>query len=73
MAAPLTPHATAAHEATQALERALASSQSQWGDSTRQTFDQRHADVAVASGRKVACELSTLAQDLSAAFALLQQ
>lgn len=73
MAASLSASATAAQESIRALERALASSRSQWGDATRQSFDQRHAEVAVASGRKVASELSALAQELAAALASLEQ
>lgn len=69
MAASLTSQAAAAQESVRALKRALSSSRSQWGDATRQTFDQRHAEVAVASGRKVATELESLAQELAAALA----
>lgn len=71
MAQSLQPHATAAHESTRALERALASASLQWGDATRQSFDQRHSEVIVASGRKVANDLSSLAQQLAAALASL--
>lgn len=67
----LQPQAADAHEAVLALERALASSRSQWDDATRQAFDQRHAEVVVASGRKVADELASLAQDLASALASL--
>lgn len=73
MATSFTSHATAAQELVHALERALALSLSQWGDATRQSFDRRHAEVAVASGRKVASELSAFAQELSMALASLRQ
>ena len=59
------------YESVRALERALASSRSQWDDATRQTFDQRYAEVVVASGRKVANELSSLAQELAGALVSL--
>lgn len=71
MAASLSSRATQAQEVTRSLERALASSRSQWGDATRQSFDQRHADNIVASGRKAADELASLAQELAAALASL--
>jgi hypothetical protein len=71
MAQSLQPHATGVRESTRALERALGSSRSQWGDATRQSFDQRHAEVVVASGRKVADGLAALAQELAAALASL--
>lgn len=73
MATPLTSYATAAQEAVRALERSLASSRSQWGDATRQAFDQRYAEPAVASGRKAATELATLAQQFTSALAALKQ
>jgi hypothetical protein len=65
----LLPQATSAKESTRALERALVSSRSQWGDATRQSFDQQHAEVIVASGRKLAEGLASLAQELAAALA----
>jgi hypothetical protein len=65
----LQPQATGARESVRALERALASSRSQWDDATRGAFDQRHAEVLVASGRKVANELASFAQELTAALA----
>ncbi len=65
MAQSFQPQATAAWESMRALERALASSRSQWDDATRQAFDQRHAEVVVASGRKVANELASLAEELA--------
>lgn len=67
----LQPQAAGAQEAVRSLERALASSRSQWDDATRQSFDQRHADVVVASGRRVADELASLAQELASALASL--
>ncbi len=67
----LHPHATAAEDSVRSLERALASSRSQWNDATRQSFDRRHADVVVTSGRKVANELASLAQELAGALAFL--
>lgn len=73
MAASLDSRAAQAQEATRSLERALASSRSQWGDATRQSFDQRHADVIVSSGRSVADELNSLAQELAAALASLDK
>lgn len=69
MAQSLQGHATGAQESARALERALASSRSQWDDATRQSFDQRHAEVVVASGRKVANELVSLAQELASILA----
>lgn len=71
MAQSLQPHATSAQESVRALERALASSRSQWDDATRQSFDQQHAEVVVASGRSVANELASLAQELAGALAFL--
>lgn len=67
----LQPQAAAAQEAVRSLERALTSSRSQWADATRQSFDQRQADVLVTSGRMVADELSSLAQELTSALASL--
>jgi hypothetical protein len=67
----LHPHATGAREAVRALERTLASTRSQWDDATRRSFDQRHAEVLVAEGRKAANELASLAQELAAALASL--
>lgn len=67
----LEPQATTAHESVRALERALASSCSQWNDATRQAFDQRHTEVIVASGRTVADELTSLAREFAAALASL--
>jgi len=72
VATSLHPHATGAQESVRALERALASSRSPWDDATRRSFDQRHAEVLVASGRTVANELASLAQELAAALASLQ-
>ncbi len=63
--------AAAASEAIRALERAMTASRGQWDDSTRQSFDQRHAESILASGRTVSSELATLAQELEAAFASL--
>jgi hypothetical protein len=71
MAQSLSHHATLAQESIRSLERALASSRSQWSDAARQSFDQRHVEVIVSSGRKVAVELSSLAQQLSAALSSL--
>lgn len=71
MAISLTPRAALAQESVRALERALSASRTQWGDAARQEFDQRHAEVIVASGRNVARELSDLAQQLAAALASL--
>jgi Mrp family chromosome partitioning ATPase len=71
MAQSFLPQATGVQESTRALQRALASSRSQWGDATRQSFDQRHAEVIVASSRKVADDLAALAQELAAALASL--
>ena len=65
----LQPQATAAHEAVRALERTLASTRPGWEDEKRRSFDQRHADVVVAAGRRVAEELTSLAQDLASALA----
>lgn len=71
MAPSLQPQATGAQESARALERALSESRAHWNDATRLTFDRGHADAAVASGRKVASELATLAQELTAALAAL--
>ena len=65
--------ATQAQEAIRTLERALASTRSQWSDATRQSFDERHVDVIVPSGRKVADELASLAQELAAALGSLER
>lgn len=65
----LQPQARGAQEAVQALERALAQSRSHWNDATRQAFDQRHAEAIVTSGRRVASEMDSLAQELAAALA----
>jgi hypothetical protein len=65
----LQPQATAAREAVRALERTLASTRPGWDDEKRQSFDQRHADVVVAAGRRLADELTSLAQDLASALA----
>lgn len=73
MAQPLSSRATQAKDAARTLERALASSRSQWGDATRQSFDQRHADLIVSSGRRVADELNSLAQELAATLASLDR
>ena len=67
----LQPQAMGAQEAARALERALTTSRSQWNDATRQSFDQRHAEVIVASGRNVASELANFAQELATALASL--
>lgn len=72
MIASLSSRATAAQESVRALERALESSRSQWGDATRQAFDQRHADVLLASGRKVASELAASASELASVLASLR-
>lgn len=71
MSQSLQPHATAARESVHALERALASSRSQWDDAMRQSFDQQHVEMIVASGRSVANELTSLAQELAGALAFL--
>lgn len=71
MAPSLQPQASAAQDSIRSLERVLASSRSQWNDATRQSFDQRHAEVVVASGRKMARELASLAQELGGALASL--
>ena len=63
----LQPLATAAHEAVRNLERTLASTRPSWDDAKRQSFDQQHADVVVAAGRRVADELASLAEDLASA------
>jgi hypothetical protein len=63
--------ATSAQESVRALESALALSRSQWNDATRLVFDQRYADVVVTSGRNVANELVSLAQELASALASL--
>ena len=68
----LQPQATGAQESVRALERALAESRAQWNDATRLAFDRSHADVAVASGRKVARELADLSEELAAALSALQ-
>jgi len=67
----LEPHATAARDAVRSLERALAEARSQWDDATRQGFDQRHGQPIVATGRKAAEELASLARELAAALASL--
>jgi len=64
----LHPQAFGAQELTRALERALASSRSQWNDATRQAFDQRHADVVVTSSKRVANELASLAEEMATAW-----
>lgn len=71
MAQSLQPHATSAQESVSALERALASSRSQWDDAMRQSFDQHHAELIVAVGRSQASELASLAQELAGALASL--
>jgi hypothetical protein len=63
----LQPQAAAAHEAVRTLERTLASTRPTWDDARRQSFDQRHADVVVAAGRRAADELASLAQLLASA------
>ena len=63
--------AAEAQECARTLERALASARSQWGDATRQAFDERHGDQIVSAGRKVADELNNLAQELASALASL--
>ena len=67
----LQPHAAGAQEAARGIERALALSRSQWNDATRRSFDQRHAEVVVASSRKLADELTHLAEELATALASL--
>ena len=67
------PHAAAAKESVRTLERSLSASRSHWNDATRQSFDQRHAETIVASGRKTANELTSLAQDLANALSSLAQ
>lgn len=67
----LHPQVVAAQDAVRSLERALTSSRSHWDDATRRSFDQRHGDVLVTSGRSVADELASLARELDAALALL--
>ena len=71
MAQSLQPQATSAQESVRALERALASSRSQWDDATRQSFDQHHAELIMAVGRRQASELASLAQELAGALASL--
>lgn len=71
MAESLLAQATSAQESVRALESALALSRSQWNDATRLVFDQRYADVVVTSGRNVANELVSLAQELASALASL--
>ena len=73
MAQSLQPQATGAEESARALERALTSSRSQWGDATRKSFDQRHAEGIVTSGRKVADDLAALAQELAGALASMSR
>jgi hypothetical protein len=73
MAQSLGSRATQAQEAIQVLERALASTRSQWSDATRRSFDQRHADLIVSSGRKLADELASLAEELAAALGSLDR
>jgi hypothetical protein len=73
MAQSLQPQATGAEESARALERALTSSRLQWDDATRKVFDQRHAAGIVASGRKVADDLTALAQELAGALASMSQ
>ncbi|WP_456598812.1 hypothetical protein [Blastococcus sp. SYSU DS0616] len=73
MAQSLGSRATQAQEAIRTLERTLASTRPQWSDATRQSFDQRHADVIVSSGRKLADELAFLAQELAAALGSLEK
>ena len=68
----LQPQATAARQAVRALERTLAASRSGWDDSKRHSFDQRHADVVVAAGRRFADELEALAKEMSSALALVE-
>jgi len=67
----LQPHASAAQESVRFIERALASSRSQWDDVTRQSFEQQHAEVVVASSRKLADELASLAEELAIALSSL--
>ena len=71
MAQSLAPVASAAREALGALERALATSRSQWDDPTRRSFDQRYLEVVVASGRKIADDLTVLSQELTGLLASL--
>lgn len=68
----LHPQATAAREAVRALERTLAATRSGWDDSKRHSFDHRHADVVVASGRRLADELEALAREMSSALTLVK-
>jgi hypothetical protein len=65
-------HATALNGALRTLERALADTRSGWDDQARHAFDRRLADPVVAGGRKVADQLSRLAQDLAAAARTLE-
>ncbi len=67
------PQAAAAKESVRTLERSLSASRSQWNDATRHSFDQRHAEVLLASGLRTANELTSLAQDLANALSSLTQ
>jgi len=48
-------------------------SRSHWYDSTRRAFDQRHGDVILDTGQKVARELEELAGELGMALASLPE
>jgi len=65
--------ARAAQDSVRTLERALVDSRSHWYDSTRRAFDQRHGDVILDTGQKVARELEELAGELGMALASLPE
>jgi hypothetical protein len=67
MSASLEPHAREAAEASRVLDRSLTSASTQWNDSTRVSFNQRHAEPLLSSGRSVARELAELARQLDVA------
>lgn len=69
----LQPYAAAAREATRTLARGLAASRSQWNDTTRREFDQRHLDALTAASMTVAQELDSYAQELAAALASISR
>lgn len=67
MPASLEPHAREAAEALRVLDRSLDLASTQWNDSTRASFDQRHVEPLLRSGRIVASELAELARQLDTA------
>ncbi len=71
MAKSLHPHAALAQDSLRALMEVLSSSRSQWDDAARQAFDQQYVEVVLASGKKVANELTSLAADLARCLAAL--